>query len=178
MKWYKDLLRRRTSALEETQRVADAAAAAYLQTEEIVVNLQARQAKLGDIHKRRFSVEREITKAEMIIDDLKIMINGIKQQEGRIVSVADILLSTLDDLTHVGEPPYRRQDRKIEDKLCTTILKIHRESLVDPSFVNSAREAVTAIQSWFDDYMPKSVQEEIDAIVNNPLYQSSTNDDA
>lgn len=139
-----------------------------------MVNLQANQAKLNNINKRRFSVEREITKAEMIIGDLKIMINGAKQQEDRILAVADLLSSTFDDLMHVGEPPYRRQDRKIEDQLCTTVLKAHRESLIDPSFVDSAREAVTSIQSWFDDYMPKSVQEEIDAITKNPLYQSST----
>jgi hypothetical protein len=82
--WYKDLLRRRTSALEETQSVADAAAANYLQSENIVVNLQANQTKLNHISKRRFTFEREITKAEMIIDDLKLMINGAKQQEDRI----------------------------------------------------------------------------------------------
>ncbi|GAM37334.1 hypothetical protein TCE0_023r07174 [Talaromyces pinophilus] len=116
---YKDLLRRRISALEETQSVADTAAATYLQSEQIVANLQAHQAKLNNTNKRRFSVEREITKAEMIIDDLKIMINGTKQQEGRIISVADLLASTLDDLMHVGEPPYHRPDRKIEDRLCT-----------------------------------------------------------
>lgn len=34
-----------------------------------------------------------------------------------------------------------------------------------------------ALQSWFDDCMPKGVQEEIDAITNNPLYQSSAVDD-
>lgn len=33
------------------------------------------------------------------------------------------------------------------------------------------------IQSWFDDYMPKSVQEEIDAITKNPLYQLQATDD-
>ncbi|GFF46927.1 hypothetical protein IFM46972_08169 [Aspergillus udagawae] len=178
VEWYKDLLRRRTSAREETQSIADAADATYLQSEEIVVSIQARQAELNHIHKRRFSVEREITKAEMIIDDLKIMINGTKQQEDRVLSMVDLLSSTLDDLTHVGEPPYHRHDRKIADQMCTTVLKVHRESLVDPSFVDSAREAVTAVQNWFDDYMPKSVQEEIDAIVNNSLYQPSTNDDA
>ena len=122
MTWYKDLLRRRTSALEETQSVADAAAATYLQSEQIVVNLQAHQAKLNNINKRRFSVEREITKAEMITDDLEIMINGTKQQEGQILSVADLLLSTLDDPMHVSEPPYHRPNRRIEDQLCTTVL--------------------------------------------------------
>jgi septal ring factor EnvC (AmiA/AmiB activator) len=177
VEWYKDLLRRRTSALQETQSVADAAAATYLQSEEIVVSIQAHQAELNHIHKRRSSVQREVTKAEMIINDLKIMINGTKQQEDRVLSIVDILLSTFDDLTHVGEPPYHRQDRKIADQMCMTVLKVHRESLVVLCFVDSAKEAVTAVQSWFDDSMPTIVQEEIDAILNNSLYQESTKDD-
>lgn len=98
-----------------------------------MVNLQAHQAKLNNINKRRFSVEREITKAEMIIDDLEIMIDGTKQQEARILSVADLLSSTLDDLMHVGEPPCHRPNRRIEDQLCTTVLKDFQESLIDAS---------------------------------------------
>lgn len=177
MTWYKDLLRRRTSALEEPQSLADAAAATYLKSEKIVVDLQAHQAKLNNVSKLRFSVDREIAKAEMIIGDLKIMINGTKQQEDRILTVTDLLSSTFNDLLHVGEPPYHRQDRKIEDQLCTTVLKAHRESLIDLAFVDSAKKAVTTIQSWFDDDMPKKVQEEIDAITKNPLYQSQAIDD-
>jgi hypothetical protein len=73
---------------------------------------------------------------------------------------------------HVGEPPYHRQNRKVEDQLCTMVLKAHRESLIDTSFSNSARKAVTEIQIWFNDDMPKSVQGEIDTITKNPLYQS------
>lgn len=146
MTWYKDLLRRRNSAIEETQSVADAAAATYLQSEAIVVNLQADQAKLNNINKRRFSVERELTKAEMIIDDLRIMINGTKQQEERIKSVADLLTSTFDDLMHVGEPPYHRPNRKIEDQLCMTVLTAFQESLIDASFVDSAGKVITAFR--------------------------------
>lgn len=172
MTWYKDLLRRRTSTLQEAQSLADAAAATYLQSEKIVVDLQAHQAKLNNVSKRRFSVDREIAKTEMIMNDLKIMINGTKQQEDRILSVTDLLSFTFNDLRHVGEPPYHRQDRKIEDQLCTAVLKAHRESLIDPAFVGSAKKAVTTIQNWFDDYMPKSIQDEIDAIKKNALYQS------
>lgn len=143
-----------------------------LQSEEIVVNLQANQAKLNHVSKRRFTVEREITKAEMIIEDLKLMINGAKQQEDRILSIVELLTSTFDELMHVGEPPYHRQNRKVEDQLCTTMLKAHREFLIDGSFANSARKAVKEIQIWFNDDMPKSVQEETDAMTKNPLYQS------
>ena len=140
-----------------------------------MVDLQARQAVLNNIHKRRFSVEREISKAEMIIRCLKVMIEGTKREEDRILSVVGLLSTTLDELAHIGAPPYHRQDRKIEDQLCTAVLKAHRESLIDSSFVRSARNAVTEIQGWFDDgYVPKSVQEEIDAIVTNPLYKASS----
>lgn len=130
-----------------------------------MVNLQDDQAKLNNINKRQFSVERELTKAEMIIDDLRIMINGTKQQEDRIKSVADLLTSTFDDLMHVGKPLYHRPNRKVEDQLCMTVLTAFQESLIDASFVDSAGKAITAIQSWFDADMPKTVQEEIGAFV-------------
>jgi hypothetical protein len=135
--------------------------------------MQARQAQLNNIHKRRFSVDREIAKAEIIIDDLKVMINGMKKEEEGISSVADLIVCILDELIYIGEPPYHRPHRKIEDQLCMTILKVHRESLIDSSFVESAKKAVTEVQTWFDDdYMPPSTKEEIDAIVSNPLYQA------
>ncbi|GFG17995.1 hypothetical protein IFM5058_08775 [Aspergillus udagawae] len=173
IRWYKDLLRRRTSALASAQAAADTAMETYLESEQTVVRLQARQAMLNDIHKRRFAVQREITKTEMIIRDLKLMIEGTKREEERILSVVDLMSATLTDLLHIGEPPYHRPNRKIEDQVCTAVLAVHRESLIDAFFVESARKAVTSVLDWFDDVMPEATQREIDAIVKNPLYQQS-----
>ncbi|CEJ61136.1 hypothetical protein PMG11_09678 [Penicillium brasilianum] len=172
--WYEDLLRRHISTLEANQSAADEASTTYLSSVDVVTDLQARQAKLNHIHKGRYSVDREISKAEMIIRVLKLMINGTKQDGDRILSLGDPLEAAFTELMRIGEPPYHRKNRKIEDQLCTAVLKIHRVSLIDDSFVESARTAVTAVQDWFDDdYMPDGPRKEIEAIVNNPLYQAS-----
>lgn len=102
-----------------------------------------------------------------------MMIEGTKREEKRILSVVDLMSVTLDNLLHIGEPPYHRENRKVEDDLCTAVLAVHRESLVDASFVESAQKAVTKVQAWFGDDMPKATQQEIDAIEKNPLYQPS-----
>lgn len=168
------MLRGHISALEANQSAADEASTTYLSSVDVVTDLQARQAKLNHIHKGRYSVDREISKAEMIIRVLKLMINGTKQDGDRILSLGDPLEAAFTELMGIGEPPYHRMNRKIEDQLCTAVLKIHRVSLIDDSFVESARTAVTAVQDWFDDdYMPDGPRKEIEAIVNNSLYQAS-----
>lgn len=98
------------------------------------------------------------------------MSSGLTQEEGRILAVANLISASIKKLSTVGEPPYHRPNRHIEDQLCTTVLTIHRESLVDASFAPSARKAVATVKDWFDEDVPKSTQWEIDAIEKNPLY--------
>ncbi|KAL2831295.1 hypothetical protein BJY01DRAFT_254334 [Aspergillus pseudoustus] len=172
--WYKDLLRRHISALEANQSAADVASTTYISSVNVVTDLQARQVQLDRINKGRYSVDREIGKAEMIIRVLKRMMNGTKQDGDRILSLGEPLEAIFTELIGIGAPPYHRMNRKIEDQLCTAVLKIHRVSLIDASFVESAQNAVTAVQEWFDDdYMPDGPKKEIEAIVNNKLYQAS-----
>jgi hypothetical protein len=147
----------------------------YLSYVSFVTDLQARQTKLNRIQKGRYSVDREISKAEMIIRVLKLMINGTeKDVSGRILSLEDPLDTSFTELMSIGEPLYHRMNRKIEDQLCTAVLKIHRMSLIDASIVESARKAVAAVQDWFDDgYMPDGPKKETEVIVNNPLIKQA-----
>ncbi|KAL3457663.1 hypothetical protein BJX64DRAFT_268426 [Aspergillus heterothallicus] len=172
IRWYTDFLRHRIAALAQATETADAAAQTYLDAEQVVVNMQARAALLNHIHKRRFVVWRKVSRSEMVIRVLNLMIDGVRKEEARILSIVGLLKTTLEELARVGEPPYHRPNRKVEDRLCTAVLVAHRESLVDSAFVESARDAVLVVQDWFGDDIPKATQAEIDAIVSCPLYKA------
>lgn len=115
-------------------------------------------------------VQRAIGRAERLISILRMMTQGLTNEDGAILAVVNLILPTIEKLGKVGEPPYNRPHRSSEDDLCTYILTIHRESLIDVAFVESARKAVAQVRDWFDDDIPKKTQDEIDAIVKNPLY--------
>ncbi|KAL7943374.1 WD40-repeat-containing domain protein [Trichoderma barbatum] len=166
---YTTLLKGKGS-LDDLQQADELAYLVLERAEDRVRNLQLREQALRRIHKNRPFVQRAIARAERLISVLRMMTHGLTKEGGRLLAVINLISPAIEKLGTVGEPPYHRPHRRSEDALCTTILKIHRESLIDAAFAESARKAVAQVKDWFDDDIPKSTQDEIDAIVNNPLY--------
>ncbi|KAL7904675.1 WD40-repeat-containing domain protein [Trichoderma velutinum] len=134
-----------------------------------VRNLEFQVQALKRIQKNRPLVQRAIGRAERLIQILRMMTQGLTNEGGAILAVVNLIMPTIEKLSKVGEPPYQRQHRSSEDDLCTYILMIHRESLIDEAFAESARKAVAQVQDWFDDDIPKKTQAEIDVLVKNPF---------
>ncbi|KAL7959265.1 WD40-repeat-containing domain protein [Trichoderma compactum] len=158
-----------SGTLDDLQQAGELAYLVLDRAQNKVRNLEFRAQALKRIQKNRPMVQRAIGRAERLIAVLRMMTQGLSNEGGAILAVVNLILPTIEKLSKVGEPPYNRPHRSSEDDLCTYILMIHRESLIDAAFVESARTAVAQVKDWFDDDIPKKTQDEIDAIVKNPL---------
>ncbi|KAL6824147.1 WD40-repeat-containing domain protein [Trichoderma camerunense] len=156
--------------LDDLQQAGELAYLILDRAQNKVRNLEFRLQALKRIQKNRPMVQRAIGRAERLISILRMMTQGLSNEDGAILAVVNLILPTIEKLGKVGEPPYNRPHRSSEDDLCTYILMIHRESLIDVAFVESARKAVAQVRDWFDDDIPKKTQDEIDAIVKNPFH--------
>ncbi|KAH0528173.1 hypothetical protein TsFJ059_003068 [Trichoderma semiorbis] len=156
--------------LDDLQQAGELAYLILDRAQNKVRNLEFQVQALKRIQKNRPMVQRAIGRAERLISILRMMTQGLSNEDGAILAVVNLILPTIEKLGKVGEPPYNRPHRSSEDDLCTYILMIHRESLIDVAFVESARKAVAQVRDWFDDDIPKKTQDEIGAIVKNPLY--------
>ncbi|KAL7935149.1 WD40-repeat-containing domain protein [Trichoderma chlorosporum] len=113
-------------------------------------------------------VQRSVSRKDNTILDLEqtgdLLYLTLEQEQnkegGRLLAVANLISPAIEKLGTIGEPPYHRPNRHSEDALCTTILTIHRESLIDEAFSESARKAVAQVQDWFDEDIPKNTQKE------------------
>ncbi|KAL6907226.1 WD40-repeat-containing domain protein [Trichoderma evansii] len=157
-------------SLDELQQAVELAYLILERAQDKVRSLQLRELAMRRVQKNRPIAQRAITRSEKLVSLLRLITYSLTKESGRILAVANLITPAIKKLATVGEPPYHRPNRLIENDLCTTILIIHRESLMDAAFAESARDAMAQVREWFDEDIPKRTQEEIDAIVKNPLY--------
>lgn len=126
-------------SLDDLQQAGELAYLILERAQDKVRSLQLREQALRRIQKNRPLVQRAITRAEKLVSLLRMMMYGLTKESGRLLAVVNLITPAVEKLATLGEPPCHRPNHRIEDDLCTNILMIHRESLMDAAFAESAR---------------------------------------